>query len=127
MGGEVDFSFGSATRRLDNVLAGKLRALAIIGDERLDQLPEVKSTTELGYEFPYYPGYRTIFAPAGTPQEIVDYLREATANLVEDPSFISMIRRTGATVDYMDGPEFEKIWDEEIKNLKVLVEEVVEE
>jgi len=119
--GEVDFSLASATRRLGLIKAGKLKPLAIIGDETLPQLPDVKSTTQLGYDFPFYPGYRTIFAPAGTPQERIDYLRDAVRKLVVDKSFVKMVQKLGATVDYVDGPEFQQQWEEEIGSLEKLI------
>ncbi len=76
LSGQIDYMFDSATS-LPHIRAGKLRALAVLGPGRLAAMPEVAPMRELGY-----PGMEAarswygIFAPAGTPPEVVQRLNK---------------------------------------------------
>jgi tripartite-type tricarboxylate transporter receptor subunit TctC len=122
--GEVDFSIGSLMNRLPQIEAGNLKTLAVIENERIPELPDVPTAKELGYNVEYIPGYRTIMAPKRTPQDRIDYLREVIRKAVEDESFVKMLNQAGYTVEYLDGPEWQKLWDREIEILKELVKNV---
>jgi tripartite-type tricarboxylate transporter receptor subunit TctC len=62
---------------MSNIKAGKFRALAVSSAKRLAQLPEVPTLNELGYSGMEDYTWVGIFAPAGTPREIVQKLNEA--------------------------------------------------
>ena len=62
------------------IKAGTLRALALTGEQRWHDLPDVPTMIELGYEGFVSETFQGLLAPAGTPQPIVDRLyREYTA------------------------------------------------
>ena len=74
LGGQVEFMFDSATS-LPHIRAGKLKALAVIGPNRLVAMPEVPTMRDMGYpEMETARSWYGIFAPAGTPQEVVQRL-----------------------------------------------------
>jgi tripartite-type tricarboxylate transporter receptor subunit TctC len=54
-----------------NIQAGKMRALAVSGRERAAQLPDVPTFQELGIGFVDETSWYALFAPRGTPKEIV--------------------------------------------------------
>jgi tripartite-type tricarboxylate transporter receptor subunit TctC len=56
---------------IGNIQAGKMRALAVSGHERAAQLPEVATFQELGIAFVDETSWYALFAPKGTPKEIV--------------------------------------------------------
>ncbi len=70
LGGHLDFMFDSGVS-LAQVEAGTLRVLAVTTDERMEQYPDIPTVAETvpGYEATSWAG---IFAPGGTPKEIVD-------------------------------------------------------
>jgi tripartite-type tricarboxylate transporter receptor subunit TctC len=68
------------------IRAGKLRALAVIGGDRSPLLPDVPSLKEAGYEVDL-PTWFGMFAPAGTPVEIINRLNAEIAKLILDPQF----------------------------------------
>jgi tripartite-type tricarboxylate transporter receptor subunit TctC len=82
IGGQVQVMIGNLPPMLPHVKAGKLRALAVTTSKRHPGLPEVPTVAESGLA-----GYETVawfglFAPAGTPKEIVQRLnREVNAIL----------------------------------------------
>jgi tripartite-type tricarboxylate transporter receptor subunit TctC len=67
--------------------SGKIRALATIGPARYPTLPDVPSFSELGYDLDFR-GWVGVFAPAGTPGEVVSRLNAEINRIIGDPKFI---------------------------------------
>jgi tripartite-type tricarboxylate transporter receptor subunit TctC len=80
--GHTPIAFSSLPPASQHIQAGRLRALAVTADKRLDSLPDVPTMAEAGY-----PGQTAetpigIFVPAGTPKEIVELLHRKVVALV---------------------------------------------
>ena len=69
--GEVSFATGSAGVAGEFLRAGKLKALAIAGKKRSPQFPDVPTTEEAGFGYLQSSIWYAVFAPPGTPVEIV--------------------------------------------------------
>ena len=67
------------------VKAGKLKALAVTGNERLAELPDVPSMAEAGYPSVDVHLWSGMFAPIATPPAIVAKLEKALAQAIHDP------------------------------------------
>jgi len=96
LGGHVKVHFGLSASSLQHVRGGKLRALAVTTEQRLPELPDVPTVAELGnpgYEITSWQG---VFAPAGTPKEIVDRLNREIVALISTPEVQERIKREGA-------------------------------
>ncbi len=65
--------------------AGKARLLAVAGEKRDPTVPDVPTFKELGYDLVAEPWY-ALFAPAGTPQAVIDRLAAAAAAATKDPA-----------------------------------------
>lgn len=74
MGGRVDMVVAGVPPITGLLSSGKLRALAVTGPKRVAVLPDVPTTKELGYDDLTFVGWFGLFAPAGTPQPILDRL-----------------------------------------------------
>jgi tripartite-type tricarboxylate transporter receptor subunit TctC len=82
MSGEVDEVVMPVSTALTHIRAGKVRPLAVLTDERIAALPDVPTGKEAGLEGFTMPLWYGMFAPAGTPPEIVSRLsRELIAGL----------------------------------------------
>jgi len=68
------------------IKAGRIKVLATIGPKRYQTLPEAPSFAELGYDVDFR-GWVGVFAPAGTPQEIVLKLNSEINRIIADPAF----------------------------------------
>lgn len=82
-GGEVDIAFDIANSHLSQINAGRIKALAVTGDQRLDALPNVPTFAEAGlpnYDVRMWFG---ILAPGKTPPEIVNKLSKEVARLLQ--------------------------------------------
>ncbi|WP_110648627.1 tripartite tricarboxylate transporter substrate binding protein [Salinicola peritrichatus] len=72
LGKHIDFMFGNPGEVLPQVEAGKLRAIAVSTDERIQSLPDVPTLKEQGLNV-VHTQLRGIVMPAGVPQEAVHY------------------------------------------------------
>ena len=102
IGGRVSMMFIDLAPGLEHVRAGTLRALAVTTKERSALLPDLPSLHEAGI-----PGYDVtswagLFAPAGTPKEIVARLNEEVGKIIANPDLKAKIAVTG--FDAFTGP-----------------------
>src|SRR5262245_9823592 len=95
--GQVQVYFGPISATIEQVRAGKLRALAVTTATRADELPNVPTMAEFvpGYEASTFQG---IGAPRGTPADIVEKLNAEINAAFADPKFKSRLADMGGTV-----------------------------
>jgi len=105
------------------IKAGKLRALACFSEKRAASLPDVPTMKESGYDvlFSLWVG---LFAPKGTPDAIVDKLREESKKAAATDQFKKAIDNLGDVVAYLDKPDFAKFWDDDAKRVEAAVQAI---
>jgi tripartite-type tricarboxylate transporter receptor subunit TctC len=110
IGGQVDAIASGPSTVVQQIKAGKLRALAHWGDKPLTALPDVPSLKQAGYAA-QFAQWSALFVPAGAPDEIVQKLRAAAKKAAADPTVVQTIARAGSPIEYQDAPEFQAYWD----------------
>jgi tripartite-type tricarboxylate transporter receptor subunit TctC len=110
LGNNAQVTTQTISATLPHVKAGKLRPLANFAATRSKVLPDVPTLKELGYDVEYYL-WVGIFAPRGTPAEIVTTLRAGIGKAVQSPEFQTALANAGQELAYLDGPDFKKFWD----------------
>ena len=85
----VTTAFVDLTTAGAQIKAGKIRALAIGGEKRRTQLPDVPTLGELGYPGFEIEGWIGIFVPAGTPKDIVTKLSSELARIIASPEGVA--------------------------------------
>ena len=85
LGGQVHFIMGVPVNLIQHVNSGRLRAIAIAGDQRMKALPNVPSFAEVGYPGVSLPNWQGVGAPAGTPKIIIDRISAEVEKLVAMP------------------------------------------
>ncbi len=103
--------------------AGKLRALACFGDRRAPALPDVPTLKELGYNIEFYL-WVGLFAPKGTPGNIVSFWRDAARKAVETEQLKKAIANLGQDMAYLDQPEFKAFWDADAGRVEQAVQSI---
>jgi tripartite-type tricarboxylate transporter receptor subunit TctC len=95
--GQVQVYFGPIAATIEQIRAGKLRALAVTTATRSDELPNVPTMAEFvpGYEASTFQG---IGAPRDTPANIVKKLNAEINAAFADPKFKSRLADMGGTV-----------------------------
>jgi tripartite-type tricarboxylate transporter receptor subunit TctC len=114
LGGQVDAVASGPASVVQQIKAGKLRALAHWGEKPLQALPDVPSLKQAGYGATFAQ-WSALFVPAATPDEVVQKLRAAAAKAAKDPQVTSTINRAGSPLEYLDAPEFQSYWDADAK------------
>jgi len=103
--GHVDTQFMSPVIGLQHIQDGKLKALALAADKRLDLLKDVPTMTEQGY--PVEAGYWFgLVAPAATPPAIVAKLEKAFAETLADAQVRQRLTAMGAVVTPLNSHQF---------------------
>jgi tripartite-type tricarboxylate transporter receptor subunit TctC len=116
VGSQVDMTSGGPSALLGQIRGGRLRPLASWGTSRLASLPDVPTFKELGMDLEYFI-WSGVFVAAGTPQPIVNTLRQALRRAVDDADFKSTMEKIQTPVAYLDAPEFAKYWDADARRL----------
>lgn len=112
-GGHVDFAAQGLGESIQLIKAGKLKPLAVSGDERVEELPDVPTASEAGIDgfgdgtFVY-----GLVGPAGLPDDIVAYWDKTMAEAAEDPTLTDGVARSGNFMGYMESSEF-RTWTEQ--------------
>jgi tripartite-type tricarboxylate transporter receptor subunit TctC len=110
LGNNAQVTTQTVSATLPHVKSGKLRPLANFGATRSKLLPDVPTLKELGFDVEYYL-WVGIFAPRGTPPEIVTTLRAAIDKAAHSPEFVAALANAGQELGYLNGPDFQKFWD----------------
>ena len=85
IGGEVDQVIGPLASALVQIRAGKVRALAVLSEQRVGAAPDIPTAKESGVDNFVISTWYGLFAPAGTPRDIVARLHRETARALDDP------------------------------------------
>jgi tripartite-type tricarboxylate transporter receptor subunit TctC len=96
MGGQVSSIILDVTPLLPHIRAGKLRAIGIAGEKRVQVLPEVATMAEQGFANVEAANWYAILAPAKTPREAVDRLGDAIRKAMSMPDVREKLLATGA-------------------------------
>jgi len=96
--GEVQLVFETMLSLQPQVKAGKARALAVASSQRSPLLPDVPTATEQGFPELVATNDYMFFAPAGTPQPVVDAIYASLAKALKDPDTVTLLAQQGADV-----------------------------
>jgi tripartite-type tricarboxylate transporter receptor subunit TctC len=122
--GEVDivsttvFTGGAAVRD------GRLKPLAVAGDERFVAFPNVPTFLELGYKGIIGDSWMGLLGPAGLPAEIVAKLRDTVTDMLKPEAFRERILAMGAKPVGSGPAEFQKLIESEVQAFLKLAEQV---
>ena len=84
LAGRVDLMFDSAVAALPYITAKKVRGIALLAPERYRSVPDLPTIAEAGLNGLGIESWIGLFAPAGTPPEVLDKLRSTTRVAAED-------------------------------------------
>lgn len=121
--GRSDIYVGSVSAAVENISAGQVKAIAILGDERAAALPDVPTTKELGLDATAFQWFG-VFAPKGTPEEIVAKINSDVNEAMASQEGQAIAAKFGATVKAMSQPEFEAFVHGEIDTWTALAAEL---
>ena len=106
MSGQVPLGMLDLPSVLAQIKAGKVRALAVTGQTRLADLPDVPTLAEAGVKGYESTGWFGVVAPAGTPPAVVARLQTDLHAVLTDPAVMAQARAIGVELTPMTSAEF---------------------
>ena len=107
LAGEVQMMFDNATIAIPHIKSGRLRALGITTAQRSAALPDVPTIADAGGLAGYAIGsWQGVFAPAGTPPEIVRRLHDEIAKILRTPDMQKRLGDLGSDPGNLSSEEF---------------------
>ena len=125
LGGQVNMNFDTMPPVLEHVKAGKLRALAISTPQRLAQLPDVPTFSEVGIKGFDVTNWYSVMGPKNLPREIVTKLDDAVRTAMADPRIRPSLEAQGVQFGGPATPqEFDAFVHAELAKYQKLVKEL---
>lgn len=122
-GGHVDAVLTDYPSASEFVEAGHMQFIAIGTEERNDNLPDVPTLMEKGYDMTMGIN-RGYVAPSGTDPEIIEILSEALEETANNEAFIEEITALGASVNFMNHEEYTNYLEEQNQIIEETIAEI---
>ena len=127
--GRLDFGSLSAGSIVQHFESGQLKPIAVIADKRTALAPNIPTTVEQGLA-PLDAGVLYLmFAPGGTPKDIVTFLSDELRKIISDPAVQARLMRAGFEPTPIGSDECARImretaetWKPVIERLKIVLE-----
>ncbi len=122
LGGHVDVGPLSIVDIVPYLEGDKIRVLVFFGKKRFEEFPDVPSYVELGVKaLPKV--WNGIFAPKGTPREILNLLERSVREAVFSKGFQEVMKKYKQPIEFLGSEEFRKVIEEDVKFFKRMKEE----
>ncbi|MGY1827220.1 MULTISPECIES: tripartite tricarboxylate transporter substrate binding protein [unclassified Blastococcus] len=122
LGGQVDVGSIQLGEAIERIEGGELTPIVTFAEERPSFLPDTPTAIEAGYDVPVQQS-RALVAPEGTPDEIIEQLREAARAAFETDSYQEFNENNLLTPNEIDGEELQQRWTDNLEQYRSVVEE----
>lgn len=122
MGGHLMVAGASISSATTLIQSGKVRALAVTSAARNASLPEVPTVAESGYKNYSFVTYYGVFAPAGTPAEVVKSLNAAVTQVMARPDVRAAYAKQGLEAGSSTPQAFAKLIEQDIAKAKATIQ-----
>ena len=102
LGGQIDIMCAEASQTLMQVRAGKIKAFAVMSKTRWSPLPDVPTMDEVGVSGMEISFWHGLWAPKGTPKEVIARLNDAVVKAFDDPTVRKQITDLGQVIPPKD-------------------------
>jgi tripartite-type tricarboxylate transporter receptor subunit TctC len=115
IGGEIDWSFASASTAAALTQAKRLKYVAIAAPKRHPNYPDVPTVAEAGGPDIELRTWVGLFAPAGTPKDVVDRISTDVAKVMQDPEIKARLASTALNAWSAPPSELKKALEDDYK------------
>jgi tripartite-type tricarboxylate transporter receptor subunit TctC len=122
LGGQVDVGSIQLGEAIEQIEAGELTPIVTFAEERPSYLADTPTAVEAGYDVPVQQS-RAIFAPKGTPDDVLTTLRESFQTAFEDEAYQQFNQDNQLTPNEIDGDEVRETWTQNLEEYRSVVEE----
>ncbi len=125
LAGDTQVSFLNVASSAPMVKAGTLKPLAIVNDKRLPEYPDVPTMQEVGFPGVGTLAWQAMFAPSGTPKEILETVHKALLQAMKAPQVVDAFKKQNFNIVPNATLDEAKTWlADEMKNWKTITEAV---
>ena len=121
VGGQIAFLMDSIISAQPHIKDGKVRPLAVSGAKRSSSLPDVPTFAELGITGMEISNWFGVFAPAGTPAEVVQKLNREVNAALKSQDVIERFEKAGAEPRGGTPEQFAKVYRDENEGWKAVI------
>lgn len=104
--GHVDAMFDAFSNQWGNIQAGRVRALALLRDRRVQAAPDLPTAAEAGLPNAEVPSWIGLFAPAGTPAPLLQRIAGQLSQAMDEPAARQKLEAAGQETDFIAGAAF---------------------
>jgi tripartite-type tricarboxylate transporter receptor subunit TctC len=98
LAGQIDLIIDDPTNSLPHVRAGKIKALAVTARSRLAAAPDIPTVDEAGLPGFYFSRWHALWAPKGTPRDVIAKLNAALVAALADPTVRARLTDLGQEI-----------------------------
>jgi tripartite-type tricarboxylate transporter receptor subunit TctC len=113
--GQVDMMFDGLGSSAQHIKAGRIKALAVASDKRAAAFPDVPTTAELGLPSYQVATWYGLWAPKGTPKELVERIQAELRKVLNSEEIVAMWRNIGSTTPDLYGEAYGRFVSAEVK------------
>lgn len=99
LSGEVSMTFDGVTLYIPHIQSGKLKPIALFGEQRVSSIDQVPTMVEQGFKDALALAWFGLVAPAGTPREAVDRMNDAVRKALSEPELVAKLRDFNAYIE----------------------------
>ena len=123
LGGNLPVAMDNIATAVPQMKSGKLRALAVTSAQRSIVAPDVPTMAESGLAGYELTSWQAVFAPAGTPQPIVDRLYTEIARILKTPEMQKRLGELGLDISGMPPAELAALVKKDVPRLGKIVKD----
>lgn len=120
LAGQVDATMQTPGAIAAHITSGKLRLLAALSRDRIPSLPDLPTAREQGFDGEFYL-WTGVFAPAATPDAVVNRLRAAVKEGAAHPTFVQAMAAQRTPVQYLEGDDFVRFLQADTRRLDAVL------
>ncbi|MBT0771681.1 tripartite tricarboxylate transporter substrate binding protein [Kineosporia sp. J2-2] len=121
LGGQVDVGSIQLGEAVEQIEAGELTPIVTFAGERVSYLPGTPTAIEAGYDVPVQQS-RAVFAPRGTPQDVIDSLAASFARAFEAEPYRRFNQDNQLTPNQVDGETLRGQWTQNLDTYRAVTE-----
>ena len=122
LGGQVDVGSIQLGEAIEQIEAGELTPIVTFAEERPSYLADVPTAVEAGYDVPVQQA-RAIVAPEGTPDEVVETLRDAFRAAFETEAYQQFNEDNQLTPNEVSGDELREQWSSNLDDYREVIDQ----
>jgi len=124
MGGQVDLAFVGTAAAIAQQASGRIKILAVANSTRTHALPDVPTMAEAGFPGLEFSQWYALFAPAGTPKDVIERLNLAEKAVLANPEVKKSLDTQSAESVYRTPEQLQDFYQSEIKRFGELIKKL---